>query len=312
MNGSTLFVALLLHANFVDAFTNPRYVDKSPARISISTKRGRVSFSGPRMTESGLETRLADSTLLLEAARAVGVSPPWNAPKFVWSWAFRFWQGIIPYLHALDECVPRDTCVNLSVLWWKAMAGDSVAYDLLPSSTRWLVSPLLRPLYPPLHHQSVAMRTAYLDTLLADALQSSTSPSPAARERIRVIVLGAGFDTRFYRLAPAAAAPSAAAAAPPPPEIDWIELDLPEVVTQKAAMLARLQARRRAAPPAAPRMIGVDLRQHDAVAAALADALAPPASPAAGGGGVKTRTVFVSEAVLAYLGGENVAPLLEM
>ena len=234
-------------------FLSPPAIWKASIHLHrASSIARRAAFRELRMKGSNLQSRLADSTLLLEAASAIGVDPPWNAPKLVWSSAFRFWQSIIPLLHLGDECVPQDTCVNLSVLWWKAIAGDSTAYDLLPSATRWLVSPALRRLYPPLHHQSVAMRTAYLDALLVDALRPAT-----AGERVRVVVLGAGFDTRFFRLV----APPRLSTPPPPQQqqkqqkqqqlsedapqalipaadIDWIELDLPEVVAQKAAMLS--------------------------------------------------------------------------
>ena len=65
---------------------------------------------------------------------------------------------------------------NLSVLWWKAIAGNclfskghdgGVAHDMLPSFTRSLVRFPLSYLYPLLHHQNVAMRTVFLDEVSA-------------------------------------------------------------------------------------------------------------------------------------------------
>ena len=65
---------------------------------------------------------------------------------------------------------------NLSVLWWKAIAGNclfskgqdgGVAFDMLPRFTRSVVRFPLSYLYPPLHHQNVAMRTVFLDEVSA-------------------------------------------------------------------------------------------------------------------------------------------------
>lgn len=55
--------------------------------------------------------------------------------------------------------------------WLKAIGGNSprgypdeaLAYDLLPPVTRRVVARPLARLYPLLHHQNVALRTAFLD-----------------------------------------------------------------------------------------------------------------------------------------------------
>ena len=101
-----------------------------------------------------------------ESAAAAGVPAPWNAPSFVWRYAWKFGAFFLRnVLHRWDDCEPEDTKVNLSVLWWKAISGNrpessdgSLAFDLLPPVTRRVVGwPLCR-LYPNLHHANVAIR----------------------------------------------------------------------------------------------------------------------------------------------------------
>ena len=75
------------------------------------------------------------------------------------------------HAHRWDDCAPTDTNVNLWVCWLKAIGGNSprgypdeaLAYDLLPPVTRRVVARPLARLYPLLHHQNVALRTAFLD-----------------------------------------------------------------------------------------------------------------------------------------------------
>ena len=84
-------------------------------------------------------------------AAAVGAAAPWAAPKWVWAFCWRAHARLLPALHARDGLT--NTCVNLQVLWLKALAGDDAAYALLPRGARLLVAPPLRRLYPRLHHQ---------------------------------------------------------------------------------------------------------------------------------------------------------------
>ena len=94
--------------------------------------------------------------------------------------------------------------------WLKAIGGnrrgsgcedDGLAYSLLPPVTRRVVGRPLCYLYPPLHHQNIAMRTAFLDRAVRAELARGEGAST-------VVVLGAGFDMRPWRLMEAAPAGS--------------------------------------------------------------------------------------------------------
>ena len=41
--------------------------------------------------------------------------------------AWEVFKAAIPLLHLFDRLRPGDTCLNLSVLWWKAIAGNRCA-----------------------------------------------------------------------------------------------------------------------------------------------------------------------------------------
>ena len=98
----------------------------------------------------------------------------------------------------VDECAPADTCVNLNVLARDPgnRRGDArlrdggLAYDLLPPVTRRVVAWPLCCLFPPLHHQNVALRTAYLDGAVIAALADDDLA------RAMLVSVGAGFDVR--------------------------------------------------------------------------------------------------------------------
>ena len=142
----------------------------------------------------------------LDAASAtLGISAPWRAPRWVWAAAWRGGKRVLPFLHRWDECAPADTCVNLNVCWLKAIAGNrrgdarlrdgGLAYDLLPPVTRRVVAWPLCCLFPPLHHQNVALRTAYLDGAVTAALADDDLA------RAMLVSVGAGFDVRAFRVA---------------------------------------------------------------------------------------------------------------
>ena len=159
----------------------------------------------------------------LDAASAtLGISAPWRAPRWVWAAAWRGGKRVLPFLHRWDECAPADTCVNLNVCWLKAIAGNrrgdarlrdgGLAYDLLPPVTRRVVAWPLCCLFPPLHHQNVALRTAYLDGAVTAALADDdlARAMPAS--------VGAGFDVRAFAS----------------PTVRRAEIDLPDVVARSA------------------------------------------------------------------------------
>lgn len=147
------------------------------------------------------------------AAEALGVEAPWTAPKWMWSWAWRGHKALLPLFHRFDAAAPENTCVNLQVLWLKALAGDEEAYSMLPGESRLLVSKPLRRFYPLLHHQNTLMRATYLESAVGQEIDADTL----------VVTLGAGFCTRSLRLSRGGN--------------QCVEIDLPSVVEQKQNIL---------------------------------------------------------------------------
>ena len=197
---------------------------------------------------------------------------------------------------------------------------------MLPSVTRRIVGRPLARLYPRLHHQNVAMRSAFLDRAVRAELEASAG-APTI-----VCVLGGGFDVRPLRMhtATAVGAANADSAADADgaadtdgaadSEVSWAEIDLPHVVAQKRALLSRLVRRR---PALARRVdalasIGANLTNAADARRAVHAALAParealaPASTALGPTRPRPRVVFVAEALLIYLPSESAARLLSV
>ncbi|KAJ1455897.1 S-adenosyl-L-methionine-dependent methyltransferase [Pelagophyceae sp. CCMP2097] len=247
--------------------------------------------------------RRGNAAALARSAAIAGVPPPWRAPKWVWRFAWRLHGRLLPRLHGFDAppLRLRETCVNLRILWLKALHGDATAYVLLPRWTRLLVAPVLRPLYPRLHHANVAIRSAYLDKAVGRAVDAlvKESSSPRVDRALaslqgdgapRVVVLGAGFDTRALR--------GAAAAQQSGRHIEYVEVDLPDVA---ALLRARFEtgAKRDRRDAATPRFLAANLSDVAQVRHAIAEATA---------GAVDV--VFVVEALLIYLGRESADALL--
>lgn len=153
----------------------------------------------------------------------------WQRPAPLRTLRRRSWRAhasLLPWLHALDPDRPSNTCVNLHVLWLKALAGargdtdDALSYRILPKSSRWLISRPLCFFFPPWHHDTIARRTRFLDAAIADLIDGKQRaaaeaaaqttdvgmhatdggrPAPAACS-VHLITLGAGFDTRPLRV----------------------------------------------------------------------------------------------------------------
>ncbi|KAL7549443.1 hypothetical protein ACHAWF_012712 [Thalassiosira exigua] len=171
-----------------------------------------ASIRGDRYGPSNGSTVLAPS----DAARRVGVEPTAEASNETWKRAWRFQRFAMRMLHGVDGCRPKDSKLALAVLWWKALAGNNVqspvydhelAYDLLPPVTRRVVHPWLCRRYPRLHHANVEIRTAYLDQSVSNVINAilgddatTTGATSVSRKKIRLIVMGGGYDTRSVKL----------------------------------------------------------------------------------------------------------------
>jgi hypothetical protein len=252
----------------------------------------------------GVYSDRPDYPPLRDSASRLGVAPPLTAPRWVWQTAWNVGRSAMPVLHRWDDCAPTDTNVNLWVCWLKAIAGNGrrggadggLAYDLLPPGTRRVVCRPLARLYPRLHHQNVAMRTAFLDQAVERELERTPARTP--RAPATVVSLGAGFDVRALRLGSELAA-----------EARWVEIDLPHVVEQKRRLYRRLGRRR---PHLADRIDGI---AHHAANLTLADkARSALRSSLARGTGEEggAPVIFVVEALLIYLPTAAAAALLAM
>ena len=295
-----------------------------------------------------LQNRLTSSTntKVAQLSAAVNIREPWNAPQWIYSYAWKLHEKVVPLLHYFDRCSLKNNKFNLAVLWGKAISGCKlgsptfdgfIAYDLLPPVTRWIVGFPFSWMYPNLFHQHVAIRTAFLDKCLLEALEpdrfSNKIDSDAKESSIlidkevdsadlkpRVIILGAGFDTRSLRCRGTKTGKSEAAATTAAtvggkhviPTIstvnaEFYEVDLPSVIQMKVNVFKRFLLRR--PHSILPKLYGADLNELDQVKKQLAlifsdnemtDKIR----------GKKRKTVFVIEAVLMYLKKENVMPLL--
>ena len=266
--------------------------------ISAFATRPRYSLSW--LEQRGVYSNRPDMPSLSESSAQLGVDPPLRAPKLLWRTAWNIGRGAMPVLHYWDTCRPTDTNVNLWVCWLKAIAGNrrhtadgGYAYDLLPGKTRAVVSRPFARLYPRLHHQNVAMRTAFIDKALTVELQAAVVASALPV----VVVLGAGFDVRSIRLGETLQTSN----------VTWAECDLPHVVAQKQRMLNRLAHRR---PPLASRIeqlvqLPANLSDAEEARAALRSALASTHSTPGG-----LHAIYVLEALLIYLPPANAATLL--
>ena len=216
--------------------------------------------------------RLSDTSLLKQAATRAEVRPPWNAPKWVWSSAWKLHERLIPALHIFDDCPIENTFLNLAVLWWKAISGNrigsrtydgGVAFDFLPPWTRWVVQFPLCWFFPDLHHQNVAIRTSYLDKIVRSELDFYDAELDNSTI---VIVLGAGFDTRAVRFMRSSS-------------VRWHEIDLPHVVAQKQAVLNRYELRQRKKHIRLPELHSVDLNEPDLLQSTIADIVRSSTGP---------------------------------
>jgi methyltransferase (TIGR00027 family) len=120
---------------------------------------------------------------------------------------------------------------------------------------------------------NLTCRKHYIDDKLDDALADVDA----------VVILGAGLDTRGYRLAPRA-------------EIPVFEVDLPINIKRKAAIVRRALG----GPPRSVHLVPVDFERDD-LAAALA----------ANGYRVEQRTFFIWEGVTQYLTADAVKATFE-
>ena len=150
---------------------------------------------------------------------------------------------IFSCLHAFDDCDIKDSSKNLRVLWVRALLNyrnkidDEVAQELLPKATRGLVTteagasfldPILK------FAEWVQARTEFIDAALENFLSSPACHDAENNEDLvcNVVLFGSGYDTRALRFRDRHSK-----------NINFIEVDLPEVVEGKTKLYNRFQER---------------------------------------------------------------------
>lgn len=302
---------LLAHSNLT-LMTDALAVGLLPQLAALDPPKSSKAVGWARAWQArGYYPDRPDMFQLPEIAAMLGVDPPlMNMPRWAWAVAWRAGKRAMPLLHQWDPAVPTDTCRNLIVLWLKAIAGNRVsggyddgglAYDLLPAYTRGIVSRPLARLFPPMHHQTIAVRSAFLDRVIRKELNRINSAVSAGEGRsggdlqTTVVVLGAGFDVRPFRLAGHAEAPPSLSRA------RWVEIDLPEVIAQKASLLARLKERRPELGRVSHELYAANLSVTEEAISAMRTALSSVDG---------APVVFVLEALLIYIAPEQSHRLL--
>ena len=234
----------------------------------------------------------------------MNLSAPWNAPAMVWNLAWTLNQRLLPMLHFFDRFYSWDSSYNLIILWCKAIAANrrgsilwdmGITFDLLPPFFRWIVQFPLCWLYPNLHHQNVALRTAFLDQALT--LETSDRKCEVS-DKVRVIVLGAGYDSRSLRFLNNNKRNQS---------MNFFEFDLPSVIETKRLMLERFVRRRsgwRCQEVVLPSLLGVDLNDLESVRSSFILMDSQNIS--------YSKTIIIVEAVLMYLRKDVVQSLLDV
>ncbi|CAJ1953053.1 unnamed protein product [Cylindrotheca closterium] len=219
-----------------------------------------------------------------QVAKDLGIRPGSSAPRIVWKYSWRMLGYALPVLHALDEARSKDLDYSLKCLWCKALSGrdrksptfdDNVAYDMLPSVSRKILQ-LPRRLYPRLIHFNIELRTVYLDRAIREEIKRVTSS-----KKIRLITLGAGYDTRSVRFLEEGLVHEA-----------W-ELDMPQVLQSKEIMLDRLGRRRPSTKR--PNLVAQDLNDLSSFVETFANTIQDIDDDAS------WHNIIVLEGVLIYL-----------
>jgi len=203
-------------------------------------------------------------------------------------------------LYAFEPDGMLDSSKNLRVLWVRALLAscgqlkDDVAYELLPSATRWVVGDAVARLWPESvleKLQWIRQRTDFIDAEV-DAFLAACMPADGADDdadadgapaRAQCVLLGSGYDTRALRYAR--------------PGLRFFEVDLPPVLPIKRAMAdGYYEGRAAAAPPPTtttrPQALACDLNEGAGQVLARLEPL---------GFRRDLPTLVVCEAVLFYL-----------
>jgi Leucine carboxyl methyltransferase len=286
----------------------------SPTREALSAAV--PSTSSP---ESGIGNNSKELSYR-QVFESLGVRPPWQVPPRVWRWCYHVHRFLLKcVLHLGDPLVVPNSSLSGLILWWKAFVGNdrrSQAYDrgwagdLLPPATGWIAGrpissnfrgPSLRRFFPRLNHANIELRTVYLnkavDRVLQAWKQQKTNSSPLqANNKVRVVVLGAGYDLRGTRLLTEGVVD------------EVLELDLPDVIAAKQALWTR-RLRKRRPNVRIPRFVPADLNDVSSTRELLLEQLRQDDHSS------ETKawsTIFILEGILVHLKTEAGHELLKI
>ena len=242
-----------------------------------------------------------------QVAAQVGVEPTNTAASRFYRRAASFWfTRLLAFFQLLDPISIPNSFVNLQCMWWKAISGNDkrsslcdygLAYDLLPPISRWIVAPPLVPLYPRFHHANVELRTKYLDNVMDILVQQVQAQQ--GRKKLCLVSLGCGYDVRSLRMALRYSSNNNNNN--DTLLLDFVEMDLPQVLQAKQNLLQKRLVKRRPNLTTLVnrvRMVDVDLTNMTQVTEALNVALSMYQDSDTS---TSWTIVFVIEAVLIYL-----------
>jgi hypothetical protein len=303
---SFVFLALLMiHSTImsvvVSGWSLPRLTSPSYHREYAYWKKTDQSSSSDDDTKK--------SFTFAQAFQQNGVErPPWQVPSFFWIWAYRLHLKALPLLHAFDDSAHQipNSSLSLPILWWKALmrntnpSAAAWAYDLLPGPTRWIVK-VFRRFFPPLHHVNIQLRTTFLDNrtiAIANQVRSESSSSDQkySNKRIRLVVLGAGYDLRSLRFLQAGIVDEA------------IEVDLPNVIQAKKALLESPTFQQRRPHCQLPQMAEVNLNNIETTNATLRNLWSAKNETKE----QPTFTIFLLEGILVHLESGSSSKVLKL
>jgi hypothetical protein len=223
-----------------------------------------------------------------QAAVQLGVQPSWNVPGWVRRIVFKLEKRIIPILFSTFSTEPiiPNSYLSLCVLWWKAVASSRPFSPMHDPECCWadlMLPPNIRSLtriYPRLTSVvTIEVRSTFIDQAIKQCIEQVRKIQSDIQ--IRLVIVGAGYDTRSIRLLHQHLVDEA------------YELDLPNVIQAKTNYLQSQRLSERSIK--LPQFIAVDLNQQDQVESELRGILIQN-DPTQ-----QWHTIFVMEAVLMYL-----------
>ena len=221
--------------------------------------------------------------------------------RFIWKMHGR----LIPFLH-FGSNSPSETCVNLRVLWCKALSSVDPkspvyerphfwTYNFLPKYSRWILWITPSCLFPRWFHANIELRTAFLKRAIDKVIiaqqkqqqlirsdKTSNKKNLKSNIKIRLVLFGGGYDTRAIQLLDAKKIQQV-----------W-EFDLPQVVNYKKEIIEK--RRFLVSHSKAIQLVGIDLNDHQALKSVLSEMMALSNS-----GDERWYTIVVAEAIFLYL-----------